>query len=83
LSPEVLDLYDKMSTDAYLAFLDIASDGSYRMRIVPTVGNDNGLPVPATGDDFDRIAARLVRLSAPLETAIEVDGSDVTIQFGR
>jgi poly-gamma-glutamate capsule biosynthesis protein CapA/YwtB (metallophosphatase superfamily) len=81
--PEVLDLYAKMSTDAYLAFLDVTAEGSYRMRIVPTIGNDNGLPVPATGADFDRIAARLVRLSAPLETSVVVDGSDITLEFGR
>jgi hypothetical protein len=72
-----------MSTDAYLAFLDVAADGGYRMRIVPTVANDNGLPVQATGADFDRIADRLVRLSAPLETSVEVAGSEITIEFGR
>jgi poly-gamma-glutamate capsule biosynthesis protein CapA/YwtB (metallophosphatase superfamily) len=82
-SPEVLELYARMSSDAYLAFLDVAPGGSYRMRIVPTVGNDNGLPVQATGADFDRIADRIARLSALLNTSAQVDGSGITIEFGR
>jgi poly-gamma-glutamate synthesis protein (capsule biosynthesis protein) len=81
--PEVLALYAQMSTDSYLAFLDVHADGGYRMRIVPMAGNDDGLPVQATGDDFARITERLLRLSAAVGTRVQVDGTDVVLSFER
>ena len=69
-----------MSTDGYAAWLDVAASGAYSVRITPTVTDQNGLPVFARGDDFERIANRLVRLSAELGAEITVDGDDLTIE---
>jgi hypothetical protein len=41
--------------------------------------NEQGLPVFAAGADFDRIADRLIRLSAELGTTLRVDGDAVVV----
>ena len=75
-----MQLLDEMSTDGYAARLDVTESGAYSARIIPTVTNEDGLPVFARGEDFDRIASRLVRLSAELGTSLRVDGDTLTIE---
>jgi poly-gamma-glutamate synthesis protein (capsule biosynthesis protein) len=78
---EVLAIYDQMSNDAYLAMLDVAEDGTYDLRLRPTMVNDAGLPVLAEGPDFDRIAERVVRLSARLDTSARVEGDVIVVEM--
>jgi poly-gamma-glutamate synthesis protein (capsule biosynthesis protein) len=80
LSDFAVRLLDDMSTDGYAARLDVSPSGSYSVRITPTVTDENGLPVFAHGEDFERIANRLVRLSAELGTSISVDGDTLTVE---
>jgi poly-gamma-glutamate capsule biosynthesis protein CapA/YwtB (metallophosphatase superfamily) len=72
LSAFALSVLDGMSTDGYAAWLDVAGDGRYTVRITPTVTDEQGLPVIARGEAFDRIAERLARLSAELGTIVRV-----------
>jgi poly-gamma-glutamate synthesis protein (capsule biosynthesis protein) len=80
LSDFAIRLLDDMSSDGYAASLDLGTDGRYSVRITPTVTNEGGLPVFATGDARDRIADRLVSLSAALETPVKVDGDFLTVE---
>jgi poly-gamma-glutamate capsule biosynthesis protein CapA/YwtB (metallophosphatase superfamily) len=80
--PEVLAIYEQMSDDAYLTMINVSADGSYQLRLVPTVVNTEGLPVRAEADAFDRIAERITRLSAKLATTCRVDGDAVVIDLG-
>jgi poly-gamma-glutamate synthesis protein (capsule biosynthesis protein) len=79
LSDFAVRLLDDMSTDGYAALLDLDTDGSYAVRITPTVTNEDGLPVFAAGEAFERIADRLVRLSAELGTSVTVDGGALVV----
>lgn len=81
--PEVLAIYEQMSDDAYLAMIDVSADGSYQIRLVPTVVNSVGLPVRAEADAFDRIVERITRLSAQLGTACRLDGDALAIDMRR
>jgi poly-gamma-glutamate synthesis protein (capsule biosynthesis protein) len=79
--PEVLAIYQQMSDDAYLAMIDVSANGGYQVRLTPTIVNSEGLPVRAEAEAFDRIAHRITRLSAKLETTCRVDGDAVVIDF--
>jgi hypothetical protein len=48
--------------------------------LTPTVTNAEGLPVTAEGEDFERIAERLARLSAELDTRLRVAGNQVVVE---
>jgi poly-gamma-glutamate capsule biosynthesis protein CapA/YwtB (metallophosphatase superfamily) len=79
--PEVLAIYEQMSDDAYLAMIDVSEDGSYRLRLTPTVVNSGGLPVRAEAEAFDRIVERITRLSAELGTTCRLDGDTIAIDL--
>ena len=72
VSDEVLAIYAQMSPDAFVALMEIGDDGAYQLRLVPVSVDDEGLPAIATGPVFDRIAQRVIELSAHLDTAVEV-----------
>jgi len=74
--PEVLAIYDQMSPDAYAAELHVTAKGDYRLVVRPVICDADGLPVPAGGEDGERICERVVRLSAQLNSdARTVDGA--------
>lgn len=76
LSELVRGMFLAMSPDGYLASLDLAADRTYSVRIVPTSLDPNGLPELVTGEAFDRIAGRIIRLSTRLDTQLEIgDGA--------
>jgi poly-gamma-glutamate capsule biosynthesis protein CapA/YwtB (metallophosphatase superfamily) len=79
-SPAMIALYDDMSKDGYLAWFDVDTSGGYTVRLVPTVTNDDGLPETVRGADADRIAERIQRLSALLDTKVERDGDQLVVQ---
>ncbi len=74
-SPAVKTLWAGMSPDGYIATISISGSDITEIEIVPTTLNSDRLPVIATGEDFDRIHRRLVRLSEPLGAGIESDGA--------
>ncbi|UZG44440.1 CapA family protein [Caldimonas thermodepolymerans] len=73
-SDAVQALWAGMSPDGYLAQVEVGADGSCALTLTPHTLNAERLPVVATGADFERIAARLQRLSAPHGTEVVVDG---------
>lgn len=80
LSDFAIRILDDMSTDGYMAWIELAKDGSAQVRLTPTVTNAEGLPVTAEGEDFERIAQRLARLSAELDTRLRVAGNQVVVE---
>lgn len=72
LVPEIAAIMDLLSPDSFVAILDVAPEGHYGIRIVPTTIDAEGVPAAAEGAAFDRIAERLVRMSAPLGTELQV-----------
>jgi poly-gamma-glutamate synthesis protein (capsule biosynthesis protein) len=78
-SDEVLALYERLSPDSYLALVELGPEGVTALRIRPTCNAETGLPRLARGDVFDRIAQRLVRLSAPWGTELVVDAGGITV----
>lgn len=79
--PEVLAIYEQMSDDAYLALVNVAASGGYELRVIPTIINDDGLPVQAQAEAFERITERVVRLSAKLSTESRVTADAVVIDL--
>lgn len=73
LSDFAVRLLDDMSTDGYAALLELEEMGKYSLRFIPTVTNAAGLPIFATEDTYDRIASRLVRLTAALDSTMSVE----------
>ena len=82
LAPEIAAIMDLLSPDSFVATLDVAPDGRYGIRIVPTTVDGEGVPAPAEGADFDRIAERLVRMSASLGTAFQVRADSLAVPVG-
>lgn len=82
-SADVLALYEQLSPDSYVALLDVGPGGASALRLVPTTQEVNGLPQLAHGEAFDRIAERLVRLSAPWRTRLVVEGEGIVVPLGE
>lgn len=74
-SPAVQALWAEMSPDGYIATISISQSDAAGIELIPTILNSNRLPTIATGEDFDRIHRRLVRLSAPYGAEVELDGA--------
>ena len=72
----MLAILASMSPDGYAARLSFDGEGSCAVALVPTSIDANGLPLIAEGAILERIAARVIRHSANLDTALElVDGA--------
>jgi poly-gamma-glutamate synthesis protein (capsule biosynthesis protein) len=80
LSEGAIAILDEMSTDGYVARLDVEQDGSYRVLMVPVSGNPDGLPEVVEGALRESIAERLVRLSARLDTEVSREGEDIFVR---
>jgi hypothetical protein len=78
----LLPFLEMVSPDSFVATLDIAPDRSYTMRITPVTVDGDGVPMPAEGEAFERIAERLAGLSAELGTVVSAAGDELTIAFG-
>jgi poly-gamma-glutamate synthesis protein (capsule biosynthesis protein) len=78
--PEVLAIYDQMSKDAFVARLEIESGGGGRVEILPIIMNDDGLPVVARDENFERISERIVRLSGLLGARASRDDGIIIIE---
>jgi poly-gamma-glutamate synthesis protein (capsule biosynthesis protein) len=73
-SPAVKTLWAGMSPDGYVAELRFSPHMAAEIVLHPTTLDADRLPLIATGADFDRIAARLARLSAPCGATVVPDG---------
>lgn len=78
-SKEALAIYDEMSPDGYAARLDVEANGTHTLQIVPTSTNVDGLPEVAHGEVFARIAERIGRLSARLDTDVQVSDEEIVV----
>ncbi len=79
--PEVLAIYDQMSPDAYAAELQVTGQGDYLLVVRPVICDADGLPVPAGGEDRERICEQVVRLSARLNSNARSVGGAVEIDL--
>ena len=75
-----LAIYDEMSPDGYLAWLEVDTDATYNIRLIPTSTNSEGLPEVAHGGTADRILERIQRLSRRLNTEISIDGEQLVVE---
>jgi poly-gamma-glutamate capsule biosynthesis protein CapA/YwtB (metallophosphatase superfamily) len=78
LAPEVAPVFALLSPDSFVALLDF-SNGDCSIRIKPTTLGDDGVPELATGEAFDRIAERIVRMSAQLDTRVELADGELRV----
>ena len=67
-------LWAGMSPDGYVARISFTEGSAPSIVLHPTTLDADRLPQMARGGDFDRIAERLRRLSAPYGAAITADG---------
>jgi poly-gamma-glutamate synthesis protein (capsule biosynthesis protein) len=81
LSPRAIGILDEMSHDGYVARIDVGAGGGYTVRAVPTVTDADGLPIRAHGEDFDRIAGTLGRLSARLDTPVRAEDGELVVSL--
>ncbi|MGN6870953.1 MAG: CapA family protein [Solirubrobacteraceae bacterium] len=82
VSEELRPILDLVSPDSFVATLEIAPDRSYAMRLTPVTVDVNGVPMPAADEAFDRIAERLVALSAQLGTEVSVREGGLVVMLG-
>jgi poly-gamma-glutamate capsule biosynthesis protein CapA/YwtB (metallophosphatase superfamily) len=76
---ELRPILEMVSPDSFVVTLDIAPDRSYALRVTPVTVDGDGVPLPATGEAFDRIADRLVALSAELDTEVRVGDGELVV----
>jgi poly-gamma-glutamate capsule biosynthesis protein CapA/YwtB (metallophosphatase superfamily) len=79
-TPEIIAIYDDMSKEGFLAWIDVDTDGTYNTRIVPTVTNAEGLPEVAHGADAQRVGERISRLSRRLATDVASKGDELVVR---
>ena len=79
---ELRPILDMVSPDSFVATFDVAPDGSYGLRVAPVTVDGDGVPMPAEGEAFDRIAERLVRLSAELGTEVRTGEGELVVELG-
>jgi poly-gamma-glutamate capsule biosynthesis protein CapA/YwtB (metallophosphatase superfamily) len=84
VTPDLRWIFNLLSPDSFVATLDVQPDRSYAIRITPTtiVSEEDGAGQLARGEDFDRIAERLVSFSKALDTEVEVRGGEVVLELG-
>ncbi|MGE0803370.1 MAG: CapA family protein [Lautropia sp.] len=76
-SPAVTKLRAGMSKDGYVARVQLRGPDVAEVCLYPTVLDDAHQPTLARAADFDRIAGRLARLSAPLGARLAVAGDAI------
>jgi poly-gamma-glutamate capsule biosynthesis protein CapA/YwtB (metallophosphatase superfamily) len=79
---ELRPILDMVSPDSFVATLDVAPDRSYALRVTPCTVDDDGVPMPAEGEAFERIAERFVRLSAELGTEVRISDGELQVALG-
>lgn len=79
-SDAVQSLWGGMSPDGYVAQIEFTEAGGSTLTLTPHTLNAERLPEQASGADFERIASRLQRLSAPHGTAVVIDGDRLRVQ---
>jgi poly-gamma-glutamate synthesis protein (capsule biosynthesis protein) len=82
VAPELAPVFGMLSPDSFIATLAIAPGGDYAIRITPATIEADGVPALAEGEAFDRIAERIVRLSAELGTAVEIRAGELYVPLG-
>jgi poly-gamma-glutamate capsule biosynthesis protein CapA/YwtB (metallophosphatase superfamily) len=83
VAPELAPVFGMLSPDSFIATLAIEPGGAYSIRIAPaTIESDDGVPALAEGEAFERIAERIVRLSAELGTAVEIRAGELIVPLG-
>jgi poly-gamma-glutamate capsule biosynthesis protein CapA/YwtB (metallophosphatase superfamily) len=79
VDPAILAIYERLSPDSYLAWVEVSPSGAYEIRLRPTTLGAGGVAVPAEGDAFERIAERIRRMSAALGTVVGLDKQELVI----
>jgi poly-gamma-glutamate capsule biosynthesis protein CapA/YwtB (metallophosphatase superfamily) len=79
LAPDIAPVFELLSPDSFVARLDFSTDGDASIRITPTTLCDDGVPQLATGDAFERIAERIVRMSAQLDTHVGLADGELRV----
>lgn len=74
---DIEPLLSLASPDSLIARFDVAPDGTYALRLTPITHGDDGFPLPADGEAFDRIAQRVIELSLTHGTAVSVDAGEL------
>ncbi len=72
--PNVKAMWAGMSPDGYVARIGFSDDDNPSIALHPTTLDNDRLPQRARGEDFDQIAERLRRLSAPYGATVTADG---------
>lgn len=73
-------LWADMSGDGYVARVTLLADGEMEVEAIPTILTPDRLPVAAAGADFERIRARLARLSAKHGGLAEMSGARLLLR---
>ena len=76
VADELQGIFELVSPDSLVATVRVSPEGGYELRLTPTTMGEGGVAVVASGEAFERIASRVARLSADLDTPVEVgDGT--------
>jgi poly-gamma-glutamate synthesis protein (capsule biosynthesis protein) len=82
VAPELRPTFELLSPDSFVGRLDVEPGGAYSLRITPTTIERDGAASVAEGAVFERIADRLVRMSAELGTDVRVAGGELAVELG-
>lgn len=70
-----------MTPDGYIATLEFNDNKLASLVLNPTSHNEKGIPHLSTGDEFDRVAGRILRGSAKLGTRMAADGERLVVDL--
>jgi poly-gamma-glutamate capsule biosynthesis protein CapA/YwtB (metallophosphatase superfamily) len=72
VADDILTVWECMSPDSYIASIQVFPDGRCFLQVFPITRGAERVPVRAEGEIFERIAARLMLMSAEIGTELEV-----------
>jgi poly-gamma-glutamate synthesis protein (capsule biosynthesis protein) len=82
VAAELRPVFELLSPDSFVARLDVEPGGAYSVRITPTTIERDGVASVAEEAVFERIAERLVRMSAELGTDVRLAGGELAVELG-
>ena len=82
VAPDMRALLNMLSPDSFVATLTVAPGGGYSIRLTPTTIDAHGVPMIAKGEAYERIAKRIVEMSAATGTHVEEQSGQLVVALG-
>ena len=71
-----------MTPDGYIAILEFTDEKLASLALTPTTHSERGIPHVSEGEEFDRVAGRIIRGSSKLGTKMTAEGRELVVDLG-